>query len=71
MKERKKGKKVKKRFVIGEGYPWYFRSVKDGERWPYNAIALYLGASKIEPVEIETSDTGNWNKVRIICEVLE
>lgn len=67
--------KVKKRFVMGEGYPWYFERVK--KHGLYDAVTLYskqLNPCDSQPPErkaLFTSDTGNWNNVRIICEVLE
>jgi hypothetical protein len=67
--------KVKKRFVMGEGYPWYFERVK--KYGIYDSLTLY--SEGIRPCCLKpphrkslfTSDTGNWNKVRIICEVLK
>lgn len=73
-------KKIKKRFVMGEGYPWYFMA-KGGNRGLYDALTLYkeplndsilLRRDKQENrIPLFWSDTGNWNKVRIICEVIE
>ena len=73
-------KKVKKRFVMGEGYPWYFTADESGRGF-YDALTLYkepLANSillrrhdKEKRIALFHSDTGNWNKVRIICEVLE
>lgn len=73
-------KRVKKRFVMGEGYPWYFTADKSG-RGLYDALTLYTEPlhgyillrrhEKKNRVPLFHSDTGNWNKVRIICEVLE
>lgn len=68
----KKQKKVKKRFVMGEGYPWYFMA-GGVSRGLYDALTLYKKPlnEKSERIPLFWSDTGNWNRVRIVCEVLE
>ena len=73
-------KRVKKRFVMGEGYPWYFTADRSG-RGLYDALTLYSEPlqnsiifrkhEKKNRISLFHSDTGNWNKVWIICEVLE
>lgn len=68
----KKAKKVK-RVVLGVGHPWFDRF---GERYPHcTAIGLTprrvpVGASEIVPLK-GSGRYGNWNKVRLVLEVLE
>lgn len=70
----KKGKRSKKRIVMGEGYPWYFVH-RPGEGWP-SGVKLYKTSERgcAEPMELVTlkyGNTGNWNRVRLVLEVLE
>ena len=68
--------KKPKRIVLGEGHPWYFSTVKGGSYdavqltgEPVAASILLRGGEKTVPLKY--SGTGNWNRVRLVLEVLE
>ena len=68
-----KRKKVK-RIVLGVGYPWYFsrRATYDCVRLTVLPVAqsiLLRGGEKTVPLKI--GGTGNWNKVRLVLEILK
>ena len=70
----KKQKKVR-RVVLGVGYPWYvglrqaqYDSVQLLVKPVAQSILLRGGETTIP---LKYSGTGNWNKVRLVLEVLE
>lgn len=70
--------KVKKRIVLGVGHPWYSRTETKGNAYtklqmtktpvPFSILERQ---GKEELVEFDPQGTGNWNKVRLVLEVLE
>lgn len=72
----KTNRKKPRRVVIGVGHPWYSRSPgsKDYDRiqltvLPVAPSILLRGGEKT--VVLSPKNTGNWNKVRLIMEVLK
>ena len=74
---RNKPKKVR-RVVLGVGHPW-FSAEKCGGGYSYNGVRLtekpvaasilMRGGEKL--VDFKFSDVGNWNKVRLVLEVIK
>lgn len=72
-----KRKKVK-RVVLGVGHPWYSRSIGAGygftilqlTKTPVPQSILARGGRE-ELVEFDIKGTGNYNKVRLVLEILE
>lgn len=70
----KKAKKIK-RVILGVGYPWY----KCEENGCFTSLVLYVEPlhSSImcrvpgHTVELTPKGTGNWNKIRLIAEVIK
>ena len=67
--------KKPRRIVLGIGHPWYFSStgclydcIKLTEK-PVAQSILLRGGEKTVP--LIGGDTGNWNKVRLVLEILE
>ena len=60
-KAKAKSRKVR-RVVLGVGNPWL-----GGGGW----ICLTPGHQKWPPIAIDFKDLGNWNKVRLVAEVLK
>jgi len=65
-----------KRVVLGEGHPWFFASRSDGL---YDCVQLtkdpvecsLLLRSKKGLVPLKLRELGNWNRIRLVAEVLE
>lgn len=72
----KKAKKVR-RVVLGVGHPWFFVSQRGNVGYdtiylttaPVAQNILARGGEKLVPFKF--SDVGNWNKVRLVLEVLK
>ena len=71
-------RKKPKRIVLGVGHPWY--STTETKGYGYTKLQLtktpvpqsiLLRRGQEELVEFDPQDTGNWNKVRLVLEVLE
>lgn len=62
---------VKRRVVLGEGHPWYtnHHNLRPG----MTEIALTGGTTVTAEdfVSLSYDGTGNWNRVRLVLEVLE
>ncbi len=74
----KKPKNKVKRIVLGVGHPWYSREIKGSEGWSYDHVSLTpepivssLVVSVWKTVPLNTGGTGNWNKVRLVLEILK
>lgn len=73
----KKKKKAIQRIVLGEGHPWYSASRSAGNLYdcvqltekPVAESILLRGGETTVPFEY--GDTGNYNRVRLVLEVLE
>lgn len=70
-------KKVK-RVVLGVGHPWYSRTETKGHGFTKLQLtktpvpeSILLRQGKEELVDFETGGTGNYNKVRVVLEILE
>lgn len=66
--------KKRKRIVLGEGHPWFCSSdgVYDAIQLTKNRVAqsiLLRGDEKTVPLEL--GNLGNWNRIRLIAEVIE
>ena len=67
-------KKIK-RVVLGTGHPWYSSSkggIYDRVELTTKPVAesiLLRGGEETVPLEL--GDTGNWNKVRLVLEILK
>jgi hypothetical protein len=72
-----KPKKKPRRVVLGVGYPWF--SVDRAGRIAYDSVKLttkpvcnsILFRGKVETVGFKFRDVGNWNKVRLVLEILK
>lgn len=71
-------RKKPKRIVLGTGYPWY--STTETKGCGYTKLqmtktpvpeSILLRQGKEELVNFEIQGTGNWNKVRLVLEVLK
>jgi len=67
--------KKPRRVVLGIGYPWYSKRSNHGDythveltQTPVNPNILLRGREK--NVELNYGNTGNWNKVRLVLEIL-
>lgn len=73
--KKKTEKKAKRRVVLGEGHPWFFSSDKrhtDSVYLTEKPVASFILARGGETtVGIDWDDLGNWNRVRLVIEVLE
>jgi hypothetical protein len=66
-------RKAKRRIIMGEGHPFYFTG-PDGDtgRSPFGtAVCLTKRRIPSSLVELKWGNTGNWNKVRLVLEVIE
>lgn len=67
--------KKPKRIVLGAGHPWYSGRIDGGfstvqlTRKPVPQSILLRGGEELVP--LKHGGTGNWNKVRLVLEVLE
>ena len=65
-------KRKVKRVVLGEGHPWYFTSTPRGGF--YDSVLLTQepvasrGGETLVP--LDWGGTGNWNRVRLVLEIL-
>ena len=71
----KKQPKVR-RIVLGTGHPWYSSAGQSGvydtiqlTKKPVSASILARGGAMT--VELNKKDTGNYNKVRLVLEIIE
>ena len=72
------GKKARRRVVLGVGHPWYSATPTKGSahtclqmtKTPVPQSILFR-QGKEELVEFDPQGTGNWNKVRLVMEVLK
>lgn len=71
-------KKKVKRIVLGTGHPWYSRTETKGPGFTILQLtqtpvphSILLRQGKEELVNFDIQETGNWNKVRLVMEVLE
>lgn len=71
-------KKKPKRIILGVGHPWYSRTETKGNGYTKlqmtktpvpQSILLRQGTEEL--VEFDPQGTGNWNKCRLVLEVLE
>lgn len=67
-----------KRIILGIGYPWYSTTQTKGHGYTKLQLtktpvpqSILLRQGKEELVEFDPQGTGNWNKVRLVMEVLE
>lgn len=58
-----------KRIVMGEGHPYYF--AKDAKADWGTAVCLTKERIPSELVRLKWGETGNWNRVRLVLEVIE
>ena len=70
--------KEPKRIVLGVGYPWYSTTPTKGNGFTKLQMtktpvpqSILLRQGKEELVEFDPQGTGNYNKVRLVLEVLE
>lgn len=69
--------KKPKRVVLAVGYPWYWgmenQSIKytnlQMTKIPVSKSILFRGKEKL--LEFDPQGTGNWNKCRLVLEILE
>ena len=72
----KKPKKIR-RVVLGVGHPWFYVSQKGRASYDTMNLTTAPVAQSIllrgyeETVPFKFSDVGNWNKVRLVLEVLK
>lgn len=57
----------RRRVVLGEGHPWFFFQV-NGKA--LTAVGLTTEHQVPEWVKIDTRGLGNWNRIRLIAELL-
>lgn len=74
---KKKAKKVK-RVILGVGYPWYSTTATKGTGYTVLQMtetqvpqSILFRTGKEELVEFDVRGTGNYNKCRLVLEVLE
>ena len=64
MKRTKKPRRV----VLGVGHPWFFAR----QGIVYDALMLFAGHNEAgSTVPFKYRDVGNWNKVRLVLEILK
>lgn len=69
-------KRKVKRVVLGEGHPWYFTSTPRSGFYdsvqltqkPVASSILFRGGETLVP--LDWGGTGNWNRVRLVLEIL-
>ena len=69
--------KKPKRVVLGTGHPWFFNRHKGGLMYtavelttkPVQESILLRGGE--EHVDLAIHDVGNWNKCRLVLEILK
>ena len=70
-------KKKLRRVVLGVGYPWY--SATEGKGYGFTNLqmtetpvpqSILLRQGKEKLIEFDPQGTGNWNKVRLVLEIL-
>ena len=76
-----KGKDTKrkpKRVVLGVGYPWYSRKAPQGHGYTLLELtktqvpeSILFRTGREERVQFKIGETGNYNKVRLIMEILK
>ena len=72
-KKRTPAKEIR-RYVIGIGHPWYFfhNTKVASHLGPITVVGLTKEANVFtEWIPIEPKGTGNWQKVRLVVEVLK
>ena len=62
-----KPKKKPRRVVLGVGHPWFYH-VGMGF---YDKVALTSSQNKWPAKELNLGNLGNWNKIRLVAEVLK
>jgi hypothetical protein len=63
-----KPKKKARRVILGVGHPWFF--AREGVQ--YDAVTLFEGHGQAgSPVYLKFRNVGNWNKVRLVLEILK
>lgn len=65
---RAKTKKVR-RIVLGVGHPWFSVGMK--RRIAYDTVRLFTAHGSAETVPFKFTDVGNWNKCRLVLEVIK
>ena len=63
----KKAKKVR-RIVLAVGHPWFFRKAEDIY---FDAVYLTEGVGTGTSVPFKFKNVGNWNKCRLVLEVIK
>jgi len=71
---RRKSRLALRRVVLGTGHPWF--STRDGGEYTTVTLTRHPVAQSIllrefDWVPIKFSDIGNWNRVRLVIEVLD
>ena len=72
MPSKKKPAKKVRRVVLGTGHPWFLFSQRMGARQGVRTVVC-LGAREgfSEDVRLNFGNLGNWNKIRLVAEVLK
>lgn len=66
--DRTKKKRKPRRVVLGVGHPWFF--ARQGAS--YDAVMLFTGHNEAgSTVPFKFRGVGNWNKVRLVLEILK
>lgn len=69
----KKPKKEPRRVVLGVGHPWFYVE-PSGEGMKGQRCAMFLTREHhvfTDCPVIDSKDLGNWNKIRLVAEVLK
>lgn len=68
-----KPKKKPRRVVLGVGHPWFYVKVASSGVEPQNCAMLLTKAHQVfqDCVIINSNTLGNWNKIRLVAEVLK
>lgn len=72
MKKRAKPKRKPRRVVLGVGHPWFYAPTLVGGQDQRIAMFLTPGHRVFTDLEaIDPKDLGNWNRIRLVAEVLK
>jgi hypothetical protein len=72
VKKASKPKRKLRRVVFGVGHPWFYAKVKIGG--DYETVGMFLTPAHNVFTDLEAIDSrglGNWNKIRLVAEVLK
>lgn len=71
MKKRAKPKRKPRRVVLGVGHPWFYIGDSGGVGLTVDPVSDCLLLRNFVWKSLDPSGLGNWNKIRLVAEVLK